>query len=55
MAEEIYDFASEPADGWLHDDKALLVGDGVFYSFPVTVRKYCLILLPTHECIHVWK
>ena len=32
-------FMVKPKDGWLHDDAALTAGDeGIFYSFPVTVR-----------------
>jgi len=29
------DFTQEPEEGWLHDDDALAMGEGVFYSFPV--------------------
>jgi hypothetical protein len=24
-----------PEEGWLHDDNALMMGEGFFYSFPV--------------------
>ena len=31
------DFTEEPDGGWLHDDDALAVGEGLFYSFPLEV------------------
>lgn len=40
------DFTQEPEDGWLHDDDALAMGEGVFYSFPVIVRCWGCRLSP---------
>ena len=31
-------FMTAPEGGWLHDEQALTVGEGVYYSFPVKVR-----------------
>ncbi|EDQ86621.1 uncharacterized protein MONBRDRAFT_33699 [Monosiga brevicollis MX1] len=29
------DITQEPDEGWIHDDNALMLGDGFFYSYPV--------------------
>eukprot|EP00056_Hartaetosiga_gracilis_P018144 m.9806 g.9806 ORF g.9806 m.9806 type:complete len:408 (+) comp6428_c0_seq1:70-1293(+) len=29
------DFTEEPEEGWLHDETALAMGEGVFYSYPL--------------------
>eukprot|EP00051_Salpingoeca_urceolata_P028340 m.486366 g.486366 ORF g.486366 m.486366 type:complete len:529 (-) comp24357_c0_seq1:47-1633(-) len=33
-------FMEAPSEGWLHDERALKVGQGVYYSYPVTYVGY---------------